>query len=33
MYTLEINRKSVKSATLQGGDLIQIGNEMFEYME
>jgi pSer/pThr/pTyr-binding forkhead associated (FHA) protein len=33
MYTLEVNRKPVKSASLQGGDLIQIGKEMFEYIE
>lgn len=33
MYTLEVNRKGVKASNLKGGDLIQIGNEMFEYME
>lgn len=33
MYTLEINKVAVKSANLQGGDLIQIGTEMFEYIE
>jgi len=33
MYTLEVNRQGVKATKLKGGDLIQIGNEMFEYME